>query len=382
MGGSARVGKLAGIDLFIHWTFPLLLAWIAISHVMQGDSVGVAVEGVVFVCLLFACVVLHELGHALAARRYGVPTRDITLLPIGGVARLERIPEEPRQELVIAIAGPLVNVVIAAGLFAFLFLASGYTGALPEELVGVGGNLLVKLMWVNVALVVFNMLPAFPMDGGRVLRALLATRMSYSRATEIAARVGQTMAVGFALLGLFGNPLLLFIAIFVYLGAGAEAQAAATKSLLRGYTAGDAMMTRFRTFPSDASLKQLTDELLAGTQDAFPLVDDGAYRALVTRASLLAAIAEVGPDARADTAIDSSTIRAGRGTSLDKLADSLSESTSNTAVVLDGEQLIGLVSTENVGEMLLVRAATSPQRGDSEAAQRVGDRFVKTAAAS
>src|SRR5512139_3060975 len=191
MKWSIRVGNLFGIPLFVHVTFLLFLAWTGVTSWRAGSGASDAIEGVLFISTLFACVVLHELGHALTARRYGITTRDITLLPIGGVARLDRMPDDPKQELWVAIAGPAVNVVIAAALFLVTQVTSisgmGETGF--ESLVS--GSFLGRVMAVNVFLVLFNMLPAFPMDGGRVLRALLATRLEYTRATHIAAVVGQ-----------------------------------------------------------------------------------------------------------------------------------------------------------------------------------------------
>jgi Zn-dependent protease len=178
-------------------------------------------QGVLFIVLLFACVLLHELGHALTANAFGIHTADITLLPIGGVARLERIPTEPRQELLIAIAGPLVNVVIAAVLIFYLNQRADASdfGDFNSPRVG----MLSKLASVNIGLVLFNLIPAFPMDGGRVLRALLAMRMNYVRATEIAAKIGQGIAIFLGIIGLFSNSLLIFIALFVFIGAQQEA---------------------------------------------------------------------------------------------------------------------------------------------------------------
>src|SRR5688572_19684180 len=169
MSWSWRIGRIAGIDIYLHFTFLILLAWVALSHFLPEGDVAGALVGITFILALFGIVVLHELGHALAARRYGIQTRDITLLPIGGVARLERMPEDPKQELVVAIAGPLVNVVLAAAIYVGLWLSSGLTGV--TDATRVGGGFLSQLFWVNVALVAFNALPAFPMDGGRVLRA-------------------------------------------------------------------------------------------------------------------------------------------------------------------------------------------------------------------
>src|SRR5262249_2613741 len=205
MSWSIPILRVAGIQLRIHLTFLLLIIWLALG------SAG----SLIFVLLLFLCVVLHEFGHAIAAKAYGINTPDITLLPIGGVARLERMPEEPKQELVIAIAGPLVNVVIAA----CLYLVIGARGQVGPETAVRSGDMLVGLFQINVWLLLFNLLPAFPMDGGRVLRALLATRLSYARATQIASTVGQGFAFIFGFIGLFSNPFLLFIALFVYIGA-------------------------------------------------------------------------------------------------------------------------------------------------------------------
>ena len=221
MSWSWRIGRIAGIEVYLHATFLLLLAWEALRHFRAHGDPAEAVGGVVFVLVLFGIVVLHELGHALAARRYGIRTRDITLLPIGGVARLERVPGDPGQELVVALAGPAVNVVLAAALYIAMALGRGPSPF--GEALGVGGGFLDRLFWVNVSLALFNLLPAFPMDGGRVLRAALALRLDHVRATRVAASVGQGMAILFGILGLVYDPFLIFIALFVWLGAAEEA---------------------------------------------------------------------------------------------------------------------------------------------------------------
>src|SRR5512145_651613 len=195
-----KLGTFAGIDVFVHATFLLLIGWIGYSYWLQYETAAKVIEGILFILALFLCVVLHEYGHALTARRYGIKTRDITLYPIGGVARLERLPDKPIEELWVAIMGPAVNVVIAAIIFAYLYLTRGLVPM--TELTVASGSFLARLMAVNVSLVLFNLIPAFPLDGGRVLRALLAMRMDYVRATQIAAGVGQGMALLFAFLGL------------------------------------------------------------------------------------------------------------------------------------------------------------------------------------
>ncbi len=220
MQGSWKLGAFRGIDVHIHWTFWLLMIFYTLSATLSG---GLA-EGLLtatFVALLFACVLAHEFGHALAAARYGIPTRDITLLPIGGLARLERMPEEPKQELVIALAGPMVNVVIAAILWLGIQTFGGNAQLTPDLLLS--DSLAGGLLKANIALVLFNMLPAFPMDGGRVLRSLIAMRVSHLRATEIAARIGRWMALGFFVIGFLTlQPMLMLLSVFVFLSGTAE----------------------------------------------------------------------------------------------------------------------------------------------------------------
>jgi Zn-dependent protease len=228
MSWSWRIGRIAGIEVYVHSTFLLLLGWDALRHFQAHGDPLEAMGGVAFTLILFGIVVLHELGHALAARHYGIRTRDITLLPIGGVARLERIPRSPGKELVIALAGPAVNGVLAASFYLGLAVGRGLS-PFGESLQGRGG-LLDRLFWVNVSLALFNLLPAFPMDGGRVLRAALAMRLDYVRATQVAASVGQGVAILFGILGLIYDPFLILIAFFVWLGAAEESRAVLARS--------------------------------------------------------------------------------------------------------------------------------------------------------
>lgn len=232
MRSSLKLGTLFGIPVYLHWTFLLLLGFIAFSQAFVSGSVAAALGGVIFVSAIFGSVLLHEFGHALAARRYGIPTRDVTLLPIGGLARLERMPDKPRQELVVALAGPAVNVAIAGVLAVWLFV----TGFVTAGLSITGGSFAARLLTINLGLAIFNMLPAFPMDGGRVLRALLAQHTSYVQATGIAATIGRAMAVLFGIAGLFWNPMLLFIAVFVWFGAGQEVAMARQREAFGGWT--------------------------------------------------------------------------------------------------------------------------------------------------
>jgi Zn-dependent protease len=223
MRWSFHLGRLSGIPVRVHYTFLLLLLWVAFRAFGAGASVFGALLDTAFVLAVFGSVVLHELGHALAARSFGVRTRKITLLPFGGVADLEQMPRSSRQELWIALAGPAVNLAIAAGLYVIAMSLGGLS---------VGGvwlaglSFLASLMWANVGLAVFNMIPAFPMDGGRVFRALLARRLGHTRATIAAANVGRAFAIAFGIIGLYTSPLLVLVAVFLWLVAGRELRVA------------------------------------------------------------------------------------------------------------------------------------------------------------
>jgi Zn-dependent protease/CBS domain-containing protein len=269
MRWSVTIGRFGGTALKVHATFLLLLAWIWFSALLQGGAAA-AWNSVLFIFLLFVCVTLHEFGHILVARHYGVQTPEVTLLPIGGVASLESMPEKPSQELAISVAGPLVNVAIAILLFLILGkIEPDYMMRLDDTHI----SLLARLAAANLVLVVFNLLPAFPMDGGRVLRALLAMRFGAVKATQIAATIGQALAFALGFLGLFGNPLLIFIAIFVYIAAAGEAQMASLRESVRGLTVQDAMETSFTAIPANGKLSDAVQTLLATGQGEFPVMD-------------------------------------------------------------------------------------------------------------
>lgn len=363
MSWSFPIGTVRGTVIRIHLTFLLLLLWIAGTGFAAGGTQA-AIASTVFVCLLFLCVLLHEFGHVFAARRYGVRTPDITLLPIGGVARLERIPEKPREELVVALAGPAVNVVIAALLFLVL-------GGIPPmqaaaELHSPGQGILERLAWVNVTLVLFNLIPAFPMDGGRVLRAFLAWRMGYVRATQRAAAVGQGVAFLLGLLGLFGgNPLLVFIALFVYLGASSEAHAVQMREVGRGIPAADAMITRFETLSPAARIEDAVALLIATTQREFPVVDGGgALRGVLTREAMIQALKEQGPEAPVLEAMTREIPLVRARQCLADAMEALQQTQAPAVGVTDAAgRLVGLVTPETVGELMMVHAARPPGGG-------------------
>jgi len=350
MKWSWKLTRLAGIDVYVHATFFILIAWIALSHWRAGETLASVFGGVGFILMLFLCVVLHELGHALTARRFGIGTRYITLLPIGGVAVLERMPKDPKQEILVALAGPMVNVVIALGLWGWLAAANALVPA--DQLSVTGGPFLERLMVVNIFLALFNMLPALPMDGGRVLRAALAMRMGHGLATRTAASIGQGLALVLGLLGLFANPFLMFIALFVWIGAAAEAGSAHIKSALSGVTVGQAMLTHFHTIAPNDPLARVIELTLAGTQKDFPVVTDERMVGVLTQTDLLKGLRAGGEHSKVSEVMQKDVHPADIGEPLDAVLERFQTSECRLVSVTASGRLAGIVNLDNILELL------------------------------
>jgi Zn-dependent protease/CBS domain-containing protein len=369
MKWSWKLARVAGIDVSMHATFLLLIGWVAVRHYANEQSLSAVVSGVAFILALFLCVVLHEFGHALMARHFGIATRDITLLPIGGVARLERMPEKPIEELWVALAGPAVNVAIVALLYGWLSMTTEWQPL--TVLTETDGPFLERLLLVNVFLAGFNLLPAFPMDGGRVLRALLATRMEYTRATQRAASIGQVMAFGFGFLGLMGNPFLIFIAFFVWIGAAQEASMVQISSALAGIPVRRAMVTDFRTLAPHDTVGRAVDWLLAGAQKDFPVVDGGRVVGLVLHGDLPGAIAQRGahiPVAeimhRDFQVVDSHEM-------LELAFKRLQTCDCHTMPVVHEDRLVGMMTMDNMGEFLAFQTSRGAGAGTGPGLRRI-----------
>ncbi|MYZ48003.1 site-2 protease family protein [Propylenella binzhouense] len=361
MSWSFPIARIFGSEIRIHVTFLLLLAWIGIAYYQQGGTEA-AVQGVLFILALFACVVAHEFGHVLTARRYGIMTPDITLLPIGGVARLQRMPERPGQEILVALAGPAVNLVIAMVLI--LILGARVDMTAMEQIDSPAIGFAVRLASVNIFLALFNLIPAFPMDGGRVLRALLALRYPRTQATEIAARIGQALAFVFGFLGLVGgNPLLIFVAIFVYLAATAEAQSTSLVDVSRSLGVADAMITQFVPLGPGSTIGEAAEQLLHTTQHEFPVVDGGGrLRGILTRTAMIHALNKTGPATPALEAIvqvPSVDPHARLEAALRHLQGGGAPA---VAVIEPDGRLVGYLTPENIGELMMIQAAGGLRR--------------------
>jgi Zn-dependent protease/CBS domain-containing protein len=356
MGWSIKLFTVGGTAVRMHLTFLLLLVWIAGAELMRGTP-RQAVYGVVFILVLFACVVLHEFGHIWAARRYGIRTPDVTLLPIGGVASMERMPEKPSQEIVVALAGPAVNLIIAVVLA--LVLGVGALGIVDPTQMAFDGpyaSFLAQVAVANVILLVFNLIPAFPMDGGRVLRALLAMWLGYGPATRVAARIGQALAVLFAVLGFMGNPLLVLIAVFIFLAAGGEAGYVRVRELTRGRPVTEAMITSFEVLGVMATVDDAAALLLRSGQQVIPIVDGaGRLRGMLNRAAVVESVRNNGggrPVLEVMTA-DVKTVPA--TADLEAAVTALQQSRAGSVGVVDAAgKLAGYVTADSIREAVAI----------------------------
>ncbi len=367
------IARVAGIPIRIHVSFLLIVGWMAwLGWGEGGWRTGLSAAGLIVA--LFGCVVLHELGHSLVAMAFGAKVRSVTLYPIGGVAGLESVPRGAGRELLMAAAGPAVNVLIAGGL---ALVRGGFpdwsnAAAFP----GTAAEFLDALIRANIVLAVFNLLPAFPMDGGRVLRSFLALFLPYPRATSLAAAIGQALAVGLLLLGLaIGNPFLSVIAVFVFLGAGREEQIVKVRSVLEGVRAADVMLTDFVCVKPDDPVARCADEAAARNQRHFPVETDGRIVGLVPHDLWTQAIAVKGRDALVQDIMQKIFVSVDAQAPMDRLYGELSLLKQAFFPVLRDGRAVGLLTREAMADCL--RKAEMPTNGVSPSYSAPADRISR-----
>lgn len=358
MKWSIVLGRVAGVRIQIHWTFLILIAWITIAEVNKGSDLGKVLLTVGFILTIFLCVLLHEFGHILMARRFGIDTKKITLLPIGGVASLEKLPEEPKHELLVALAGPAVNVAIAFLVFLFIPNKEIFTETNLSN-IGSGEAFLASLLSVNIILVIFNLIPAFPMDGGRVLRALLAMKIDRVKATRIASNIGQFLAIGFVFVGLFFNPFLVFIGIFIFFGAYTENLMIQHLEYLKGHTVKDAMMTHYSTLAPGETAKEAVDKLLAGSDHDFIVEEDGEVKGIVTRDILISTVKEKGLGTPIVYFMRKDFEWINANERLTEVFAKIQKHKNSFFPVMDGRKIIGVINPENINEFIMIQSALS-----------------------
>lgn len=355
MKGAFKIGSIAGINLFIHWTFSILIAYIVFSNYRAGQSTEQIIWSVIFILSIFVTVLMHELGHALTAKRFNIITKDITLLPIGGLARLESIPEKPKEELIVAIAGPAVNIAIA--LIIGLFITIPDAKDLNEQLSsGVNSsNFFLAFYFVNLWLALFNFIPAFPMDGGRVLRALLAMKFERHIATNIAARIGQILALGFIFLGFYYNLFLIFIGLFIMFSAQAEAEYTQIKSMLKGYKVKDVLMKNYQELDAGEKIKTAVQMLLNGQSKNFLVTENHKPVGTLSRNEIIKTLSEHGENELIRNAMNSNLIFLNTDSPLEEAFQKAQQNKSTLMPVMENDKLIGTLDTENILEFIMVK---------------------------
>jgi len=360
MKGSLSLGSIAGIKVQVHWSFLLLILWIVFIGLISGMSGAGMLWNIIFVLVLFGCVVLHELGHALTAQQFNVQTQKITLLPIGGVASLEEMPEDPKQELFITLAGPAVNLLIA--LLLYLVIPFDFFRGLDQQQLQEffseisPRNFLFLLFYANLVLAAFNFIPAFPMDGGRILRALLALRMGRVRATQIAARMGQFVALIFFFFGLFYNPFLALIGVFIFFGAQSENILIQQLSILRGHKVRDAMMTNITVLDPGDTIKNVVDLILAGTERDFIVADDQHAVGIIYNADLMRAIRDRSNSKQVRDIMVSDFTSVSTNDDLAEIFRKAHTDKKSFFPVIDNGKLLGAIDLTNINEFMVFKS--------------------------
>jgi len=351
MKWSFQIGKLFGIPIRVHVTFLLLLLFIAFAGSKQAGQAG-AIFGTISIILIFVCVVLHEIGHSLVAVHYGIKVKDIVLLPIGGVSRMEDIPEEPKKEIAISVVGPLISLGLAV-VFFFIAKATGQGTGFRQFSV-FQGNVIATLFWINLILGLFNLVPAFPMDGGRVLRGLLATSMDGLRATKIAVSVGQGFAILLFFFGIFFNWWLALIAIFIYLGAEGEERMVMLKTSLGKSSVRVAMITDVHTVSPDQTVGEVLENICHGFQQDFPVLEGGELVGILTKEDVFSALHKHEKSALVRDVMQTDFVTTTEDAPLSEIFKKMTARRLSVIPVMRGRKLQGLINLEQIGKYHMI----------------------------
>jgi Zn-dependent protease/predicted transcriptional regulator len=354
MRWSYSAGKVFGINFKIHVTFLILLFFIFFVGLYQ-EGLEKAVVAVLFILAVFASVLIHEIGHSLISRRFGKEAKSITLLPIGGVATIEEMPEKPMQEISMAIIGPFINLAIAGILFLFVGHWSGIS--FPNLYPDSAKDFVAGLIGVNVILAIFNLIPAFPMDGGRVLRGFLSMWLDYSRATSVAVHIGQGIALFFIFFGIFFNWWLALIGLFLYIGAGSENQEVMLRAMLRRGNVSDAMSTDLRGVRPDDPLAKALELAYHGFQDDFPVIDEQGIQGILTREKLLQSIHDKGTEVSISDIMEKDFDIVSPGMKLDEIYQGFRSGDKSSAVVMENNRFVGMISMSGISRYIMIRSA-------------------------
>lgn len=356
MRWSLYIGKISGIKIFIHWTFFILVLWIIFSGASRGYTFGEILFNLGFIAAVFACITIHEFGHALTAKRFNFNTRDITLLPIGGLARMEGLPERPLHEFLVAIMGPAVNIVIALILFVGLKLTNEFPASI-NDLEITSGTFWFGLFIINIFLALFNLIPAFPMDGGRILRALLSIKLTRARATRIAAYVGQFIAMVFVLIGLLNNPILALIGLFIFIGAQAEAEMEVAKEVLDNIKVKDLLMRHYSVLRPDEPISKAVSLLLDSQEKSFLVKSDNEVKGIVSKNQIIEGLLSFGKDAPVGDVMQTNFLSLHLEDEINKVMRKFSNGANTLFPVIEHGEVIGVLNLENINEFVQIQTA-------------------------
>ena len=361
MNKSLKLFTIFGITIKVHITFILLPALVGFMLLAEGPLV--VLRGIIFTFIIFGFVTCHELSHSLVAKRFNVEVKDITLLPIGGVASMQGIPEEPKEEFLIAIAGPLFNLVMAALLFypVYLIIGEGLRGMsfmnVVEEGFSSWKSTLLYIFWINPILAIFNLLPAFPMDGGRALRAYLAHRLGISKATRIAVALGHAFALLFGFIGLMSRWIILIvIAFFVYIAASQEERQIDLKMALKDYKVKDILNEEFISLSPDTPLSEALEMSLRASQYNYPVVKDENLLGLLSIQDLLSTIHRFGKDRKVNEVMSKKVITAKLDESLASVYNKMIKNNTKVVVILEDNNLKGLITLEDIARIYSIES--------------------------
>ncbi|WP_075351456.1 site-2 protease family protein [Algoriphagus marinus] len=359
MKGSLYIGQYAKVKVFIHWTFFILISYILFLGVSMGQQAVAIGWHILFILAVFLCILFHEFGHVLAGQRLGYKTKDIIILPIGGLSRFEKLPDSPKEELIISISGPMINLLIAVLLL--LVIPNNLSDFPSLEISEVNSrNFLFLLFEVNLLLGIFNLIPAFPMDGGRVFRAFLTLFISRVKATKIASAVGTVFAIVFILLGVFFNPFLIFIGLFIIFSASNESSIVNISALLEGHTAGELVMHKFDLLDENTTLAEASKEILDGQSTSFAVISaQKTVIGTISREVLLSSLKSLDLDTPLSKIMNPSTKSIPSNIPLkdlfiDKILDK-----NNLVPVTENGEIIGMINLENILEFIAFKKATS-----------------------
>ena len=357
MSGSVKIGKVAGISIFIHWTFAILIAYIIYNHYHLGENFQQIVWAIIFILTIFIAVVLHEFGHALMAKKFQIKTMDITILPIGGIARVEKFSEKPLEELCIAIAGPIVNISLA--LITSLFIHRPIFTAITQEITTSinSQNFVYHFFIANLYLAFFNLLPAFPMDGGRILRAALAFFLKRTTATHIASSIGQLLAIGLIIAGFFSNPILVLIGLFIFISAQIESDYVMIQARLQGYTVRDAIMKNYQTIDANASIEKAIELLLNSQHEIFLVIQNDIAVGTLSRGDIIMALEKFGKNEIIHKIMNKNLITLQAESTLENAFQQSQQSNTLLMPVLDQNKLIGTIDANNIIEFIQINDA-------------------------